>query len=258
MAEEPVGIENPSKLDLVSTSPDESTVLLHIVQAQEWDGSTRLLPPLHEKCKNYVAFACDGQLARMYPEYALLPWQRLSVRTGRKNPGAPPEGGRGNQEGGWSGRSSPPLGAQLGHPQGDGRAWSGQPRDAPQANRHGSSDPWGGPPRAEHAYASADAGSGFQPVASPVPIQSSEAIATPAPGTIVIADSGLVSTFDGGRTWKTDPTVASNNEIPKDLGFTSPDQGVVVLANRLGRDSGTLFIIFDGGHTWKPVTMSFR
>jgi hypothetical protein len=115
---------------------------------------------------------------------------------------------------------------------------------------------WGGPPRAEHAYVSTDAGSSFQPVASPVPIQSSEAIATPAAGTIVIADSGLVSTFDGGRTWRTDPTVAGHNEIPKDLGFTSPDQGVVVLADPLGRAGGTLFMTFDGAHTWNPVTLT--
>jgi hypothetical protein len=39
MAEEPVGIENPTKLDLASVSPDKSTVVLHIIQAQEWDGS---------------------------------------------------------------------------------------------------------------------------------------------------------------------------------------------------------------------------
>ena len=44
MAEEPVGMENPTKLDLVSLSPDKSTVLLHIVQAQEWDGSDGRVP----------------------------------------------------------------------------------------------------------------------------------------------------------------------------------------------------------------------
>jgi hypothetical protein len=44
MAEEPVGIEIPTKLDLVSLSPDKSTVLLHIVQAQEWDGSDGRVP----------------------------------------------------------------------------------------------------------------------------------------------------------------------------------------------------------------------
>jgi len=44
MAEEPVGIEMPTKLDLVSLSPYKSTVLLHIVQAQEWDGSDGRVP----------------------------------------------------------------------------------------------------------------------------------------------------------------------------------------------------------------------
>jgi len=44
MAEEAVGIESPTKLDLVSLSPDKSAVLLHIVQAQEWDDSDRRVP----------------------------------------------------------------------------------------------------------------------------------------------------------------------------------------------------------------------
>jgi len=75
MTEEKFGIENPEKIDVVSLSPGGDCVLLLIAQTREWDGSDRLLLTLQAKWKNYVAFCADGQLGRMYPEYAGLPWK---------------------------------------------------------------------------------------------------------------------------------------------------------------------------------------
>lgn len=75
MTEEKYGIDNPEKIDVVSLSPSGDCLLLLIAQTSEWDGSDRLLLALQAKWKNYVAFAADGQLRRIYPEYAQLPWK---------------------------------------------------------------------------------------------------------------------------------------------------------------------------------------
>jgi hypothetical protein len=74
-------------------------------------------------------------------------------------------------------------------------------------------------------------------------------VASPVPGTIVVADAGrLVATFDGTATWSTvfkgNPTLGWN-----DLGFTTPTQGVAIETGQ----SGALLMTHDGGHTWAPV-----
>jgi photosystem II stability/assembly factor-like uncharacterized protein len=77
-------------------------------------------------------------------------------------------------------------------------------------------------------------------------------VASPVPGTVVIADAGrLVATFDGTATWG---TVFKGSQTLgwTDLGFTSPTQGVAVEsdANLTG---ASLLMTRDGGHTWAPV-----
>lgn len=69
------GIYAPEKLDLISINADESAVSLHVVQADEWEGSDEQLRLLQEKIHNYVSYALDGQLEREYPEAASLPWE---------------------------------------------------------------------------------------------------------------------------------------------------------------------------------------
>jgi len=66
---------DPSAVDLVSVSADESTVELHIVTEAQWSGSDAQITSLQQKIHNYVGFAADGQLAATYPEVAGLPWQ---------------------------------------------------------------------------------------------------------------------------------------------------------------------------------------
>jgi photosystem II stability/assembly factor-like uncharacterized protein len=63
----------------------------------------------------------------------------------------------------------------------------------------------------------------------------------------------LVATFDAGQTWSTVWT-GSGSAQWNDLGFTTVDQGVVVL----GHDDGTadLLMTTDGGHTWAAVPVT--
>jgi hypothetical protein len=77
MSDEKHGLENPQKIDVVVLAPSGDYLALAIAQTQEWDGSDRLLLALQAKWKSYLAFAADGQLRRMYPEYAHLPWKIL-------------------------------------------------------------------------------------------------------------------------------------------------------------------------------------
>ena len=73
--QEAYGIEAPEKIDTVALAPDQASVLLTMAQTTEWDGSDRLLRLLQAKWKSYIAFAVDGQLARMYPQFSHLPWK---------------------------------------------------------------------------------------------------------------------------------------------------------------------------------------
>ena len=76
MTDEPKGIEDPSKVDLVALSPQSDYVDLVMIQLTEWEpGSSRLVLLIQEKWKNYLAFAIDGQLAKTYPDLAHLPWR---------------------------------------------------------------------------------------------------------------------------------------------------------------------------------------
>jgi hypothetical protein len=58
----------PWKIDLVSISPDGSTVNLYIVAEQPLTGSDGQLRSLQEKIHNYVSYVLDGQMSRELPE----------------------------------------------------------------------------------------------------------------------------------------------------------------------------------------------
>ncbi len=63
------------KIDLVAVSPDGLIVALYIVQSEEWTGSDAQVASLQAKIHNYVGFALDGQMVRLYPSTAGLPWE---------------------------------------------------------------------------------------------------------------------------------------------------------------------------------------
>jgi hypothetical protein len=124
---------------------------------------------------------------------------------------------------------------------------------------------WGGPSTPVTRFArSTDAGQQFRvggPGVADVPIPpgSAAALASPRPTAAVVAgadSSGvpiLVATFDDGQTWSTVFT-GSGAGSWTDLGFTTLDQGVVVL----GHDDGTadLLMTSDGGHSWAAVPVT--
>jgi Family of unknown function (DUF6572) len=66
---------DPSKVDLVSISPDGSTVNLYIVADQPLTGSDVQLRSLQEKIHNYVGYVRDGQMSRELPETSGLAWR---------------------------------------------------------------------------------------------------------------------------------------------------------------------------------------
>jgi photosystem II stability/assembly factor-like uncharacterized protein len=71
-------------------------------------------------------------------------------------------------------------------------------------------------------------------------------VAPGRPGTVVVADtSGLVGTFDGGRTWTTQYADYQFSFV----GFTTATQGVAVA----WKPFEELLMTRDGGHTWAPV-----
>ena len=77
---------DPSKVDLVSVSPDGATVLLHIVNEGRWSGSDAQIESLQLKVQTYVGFALDGPMTGAYPETAGLAWQiRLDDRVGNRD-----------------------------------------------------------------------------------------------------------------------------------------------------------------------------
>ena len=104
-------------------------------------------------------------------------------------------------------------------------------------------------------YLSSDGGSTFQPGTTSLSLESPSTfgpIASPAPGAVVMgpgdfAGGGdLISTFDGGATWK----VVYHQPAPgawRYVGFTTSSQGVAI------ENNGSLFMTFDGGDNWAPV-----
>ena len=75
MSDQIRGLDDPTTIDMVMLSPEEDRIDLIMVHTGVWDRSTGLLLRLEEKWQHYVGFAIHGGLARMYPDYAHLPWR---------------------------------------------------------------------------------------------------------------------------------------------------------------------------------------
>jgi hypothetical protein len=71
----PEALFDPSKVDLVALSPDGSAALLYIVNDSPWTGSDAQIKSLQAKIDNYVGFALDGEMTKLYPEMAGLDWR---------------------------------------------------------------------------------------------------------------------------------------------------------------------------------------
>ena len=113
---------------------------------------------------------------------------------------------------------------------------------------------WGALPgggSGEHLYTSADGGASFVRAAVPIPLDWVFDLSAATSSRIVAvggqAGSGataVVASQDGGRTWA---TVLRPAGSPIYLGFTTDTQGVLITV-------GHLWMTYDGGRTWQPVT----
>jgi hypothetical protein len=64
------GLAYPDVVDLVTHTPDEGEWKLIIVEEALWDGSPEQILKLQQKLNNYLSFALDGQMQRLYPSSA--------------------------------------------------------------------------------------------------------------------------------------------------------------------------------------------
>jgi hypothetical protein len=75
VGEELHGLEATDKVDWVALADGGKYLKIGIAQTLDWDGSDRTLQLLQAKWKTCIAFAADGELRRIYPEHAALPWK---------------------------------------------------------------------------------------------------------------------------------------------------------------------------------------
>jgi hypothetical protein len=62
------GVHNPKVIDLVTHDPETDEFALIMIETRDWDGSPERLLQLQEKVNNYLSFALDGQMVKLYPE----------------------------------------------------------------------------------------------------------------------------------------------------------------------------------------------
>jgi Photosynthesis system II assembly factor YCF48 len=118
---------------------------------------------------------------------------------------------------------------------------------------------WGTPasgttPNSEWLYASSNGGDSFAPV-GPLPGGSGGGMITAAPGTATVVygtESGIIATFDGGKSWQVVSTVGGITYV----GFTTASQGVAVSQQSVGSSEPRMTVLMtrDGGRTWTPIT----
>jgi hypothetical protein len=117
---------------------------------------------------------------------------------------------------------------------------------------------WGSPaagttPSSEWLYASTDGGDSFSLV-GPLPQNTSSGPIAVPPGTTTVVGAtgtGIIATFDGGRSWQTVSNVAGLSYV----GFTTATQGVAISEQVASSSvqSTSMLMTWDGGRTWVPV-----
>src|SRR2546425_9853822 len=75
MDEQLHGLEATNKVDWVSLAHGGEYLKVGIAQTLEWDGSDRTLGLLQAKWSTCLAFAAGGELRKVYPDHAALPWK---------------------------------------------------------------------------------------------------------------------------------------------------------------------------------------
>ena len=69
------GLEATNKVDWVALAHGGGYLKVGIAQTLEWDGSDRTLGLLQAKWSTCLAFAAGGELRKLYPDHAALPWK---------------------------------------------------------------------------------------------------------------------------------------------------------------------------------------
>jgi len=118
---------------------------------------------------------------------------------------------------------------------------------------------WNGAPvPVARQHSSADGGTTFAASTGHLPDPTTldvSGLATPAPGTSVVATGGgLYRTTDDGATWTR--VFAGSGEVWSDVGFTTATQGVAVLGAAPGGSPGRalLLLTVDAGRTWSRAS----
>ena len=112
-------------------------------------------------------------------------------------------------------------------------------------------------------YLSSDGAQSWRPVSSAPLGGDTFAVAMASPSVVAVAAasgaSWLYATFDAGRSWSTVYEDTSSGGAPwRDLGFTTPAQGVVIEGlqpGTAGLPPNRVLMTRDGGHTWSPTAL---
>lgn len=98
-------------------------------------------------------------------------------------------------------------------------------------------------PPAARMYRSTDGGATFHISPGTLPAMAATAVASPAPGVVVVAGgAGLLATFDGGRTWAV--VLAMQSDSVSYIGFETGERGFAITYD------GALLRTLDGGRLW--------
>ena len=115
---------------------------------------------------------------------------------------------------------------------------------------------WFGPNNGPHLYLSSNGGASFR--RAPTQLPSGTGLAMASPGTLVmVGGGGLLESVDNGVRWHT----VFDDKRPlayTDLGFTTPQRGVVIEFDINTLHDGRLLQTSDGGNTWHTIDLDRR
>ena len=106
-------------------------------------------------------------------------------------------------------------------------------------------------------FASDNAGTSFQMVATKVPSAAVGLAASPSGALFCFDGQGILASFDAGVTWQM--VLGFGNATFPYGRLLSPYTGITFVASAIGyasTPSGDLFKTVDGGHNWEPVSLS--